>query len=108
MYISSPEAMHQFGKALAHQHHSILLSGDLGAGKTTLAKGFAAGLGINPVQVQSPTYTYLNVYDQKLLHLDMYRLERFDQLVEKGILEQMDHYDYLLIERPKWIEMLEL
>jgi type II secretory pathway predicted ATPase ExeA len=44
MYISSPEAMHQFGKQLAHQHQILLLSGNLGAGKTTLAKGFAEGL----------------------------------------------------------------
>jgi len=38
----------------------------------------------------------------------MYRLESFDQLVEKGILDQMNSYDYLLIERPKRIDQLEL
>ncbi|MDR3168648.1 MAG: tRNA (adenosine(37)-N6)-threonylcarbamoyltransferase complex ATPase subunit type 1 TsaE [Candidatus Peribacteria bacterium] len=108
MHISSPEAMHQFGKELAHQHQILLLSGNLGAGKTTLAKGFAEGLGINPAQVQSPTYTYLNIYDDKLLHLDMYRLESFEQMVEKGILDQIYTYDYLLIERPKRINKLEL
>jgi tRNA threonylcarbamoyladenosine biosynthesis protein TsaE len=73
-----------------------------------LSKGFAEGLGINPDQVQSPTYTYLNVYDHQLLHLDMYRLESFEQLVEKGILDQMNDYPYILIEWPKWIDQLEL
>jgi tRNA A37 threonylcarbamoyladenosine biosynthesis protein TsaE len=65
-------------------------------------------LGINPAQVQSPTYTYLNIYDNKLLHLDMYRLESFQQLIEKGILDQMNEYEYLLIEWPKRIDQLEI
>jgi tRNA threonylcarbamoyladenosine biosynthesis protein TsaE len=108
MHITSPEAMHQLGKELAQQHHIILLEGELGAGKTTFAKGFAEGLYINPKQVQSPTYTYLNIYDNKLLHLDMYRLESFDQLIEKGILDQIHSYEYLLIERPKRIDQLAL
>jgi tRNA threonylcarbamoyladenosine biosynthesis protein TsaE len=106
MDITSPKAMHQLGKELARDHHTILLEGELGAGKTTFAKGFAEGLGINPEQVQSPTYTYLNIYDDKLLHLDMYRLENFQQMIEKGILDQMNRYEYLLIERPKWIDQL--
>ncbi|MDR0282058.1 MAG: tRNA (adenosine(37)-N6)-threonylcarbamoyltransferase complex ATPase subunit type 1 TsaE [Candidatus Peribacteria bacterium] len=61
---------------------------------------------MNSEQVQSPTYTYINVYDNKLLHVDLYRLEHFGDLVEKGILDQMENYDYILIERPKWIEKL--
>ena len=105
--IPSPQEMHQLGKELAKNHKIILLQGDLGAGKTTFAKGFAEGLGINPEQVQSPTYTYLNIYDEKLLHLDMYRLESFEQMIEKGILDQMNDYEYLLIERPKRIEHME-
>ena len=108
MLLSSPLEMHQLGKELAREHRIILLEGELWAGKTTFAKGFAEGLGINPEHVQSPTYTYLNVYDNQLLHLDMYRLESFQQMVEKGILDQITTYEYLLIERPKWIEQLEL
>ena len=38
----------------------------------------------------------------------MYRLESFEQMVEKGIVDQMNNYEYLLVERPKWIEELEL
>lgn len=51
----------------------ILLSGDLGAGKTTFVKGLAQGLGIED-EVTSPTYAYLNVYGDKLYHYDCYRL----------------------------------
>ncbi|MDR0369045.1 MAG: tRNA (adenosine(37)-N6)-threonylcarbamoyltransferase complex ATPase subunit type 1 TsaE [Candidatus Peribacteria bacterium] len=63
---------------------------------------------MNPEQVQSPTYTYLNIYDNKLLHLDMYRLKSFEEMVEKGIIDQMNDFDYILIERPKWKEQLDL
>ena len=51
----------------------ILLSGDLGAGKTTFVKGLAKGLNIGD-EVTSPTYAYLNVYGDKLYHYDCYRL----------------------------------
>lgn len=51
----------------------ILLSGDLGAGKTTFVKGLAKGLKIDD-EVTSPTYAYLNVYGDKLYHYDCYRL----------------------------------
>ncbi|GHV25600.1 hypothetical protein FACS1894176_04480 [Bacteroidia bacterium] len=50
----------------------------------------------------------MNIYDDKLLHVDMYRLESFEQLLEKGILDQMNTYDYILIEWPKRIDQLEI
>ena len=106
--ISSPEVMHQYGKELAGWYTVIFLSGDLGVGKTTFAKGFAEWLGIDPAKVQSPTYTYLNIYDNKLLHVDMYRLEQFDEMIEKGILDQLSNFSYILIERPKWEKELGL
>lgn len=55
----------------------ILLSGELGAGKTIFAKGIAAGLDIDDVQqVCSPSYTLVNIYSTKfpLYHIDLYRL----------------------------------
>lgn len=106
--IHSPEAMHQLGKHLATQYPVLFLSGDLGAGKTTFAKGFAEGLGIDPAQVQSPTYTYLNVYDEKLLHLDLYRLDSFDEMMEKGILDQLSDFSFILLEWPKREDSLGL
>lgn len=80
----------------------------MGAGKTTLIKGFAEGLGIDPAIVQSPTYAYLNIYENRLLHIDMYRLETFEELLEKGILNQISEFEYIVIEWPKWIEKLDL
>jgi tRNA threonylcarbamoyladenosine biosynthesis protein TsaE len=55
----------------------FLLIGDLGAGKTVFAKGLAAGLGIDPDEVTSPSFTLVNQYEGrlKLYHLDLYRLD---------------------------------
>src|SRR5919109_3484259 len=57
----------------------LLLAGDLGAGKTTFVKGLAAGLGIDPGEVSSPTFTLLHEYRGgrlTLYHADLYRLEK--------------------------------
>jgi tRNA threonylcarbamoyladenosine biosynthesis protein TsaE len=57
----------------------LLLSGDLGAGKTTFVKGLAAGLGIDPNEVSSPTFTLLHEYRGgrlTLYHADLYRLDK--------------------------------
>ncbi len=53
-----------------------MLSGDLGAGKTVFAKGIAAGLKIDPVDVTSPSFTLINVHEGRLrlYHIDLYRL----------------------------------
>lgn len=55
----------------------FLLSGDLGAGKTVFAKGVAAGLGIDPADVTSPSFTLINEYEGRLrfYHIDLYRLD---------------------------------
>ncbi|MBP7847951.1 tRNA (adenosine(37)-N6)-threonylcarbamoyltransferase complex ATPase subunit type 1 TsaE, partial [Patescibacteria group bacterium] len=48
---------------------------------------------------------YLNTYQNKLLHIDMYRLETKEQLHETGLLEQITLYEYILIERTKREEL---
>lgn len=56
----------------------FLVRGDLGAGKTVFAKGLAAGLGVDPADVTSPSFTLVNVHAGRLrlYHVDLYRLER--------------------------------
>lgn len=55
----------------------FLLSGELGAGKTVFAKGLAAGLGIDPSDVTSPTFTLINAHEGRFrfYHIDLYRLD---------------------------------
>ncbi len=55
----------------------LLLSGSLGAGKTIFVKGIAAGLGIDPTEVTSPSFTLVNPYQGRLslYHIDLYRLD---------------------------------
>ena len=71
----------------------LLLSGELGAGKTRFVQGVAKGLGISDA-VTSPTFTIVNEYRGRLplFHIDLYRLERFpeedidlDEMLEKGV-----------------------
>ncbi len=56
----------------------ILLEGDLGSGKTVLVRGLARALGIDPREIQSPTYTLIHEHEGpggRLVHVDLYRLE---------------------------------
>lgn len=54
----------------------ILLSGKLGSGKTTIAKGIGSSLGVNPKDIVSPTYTLMNIYHGtvNIFHIDLYRM----------------------------------
>ncbi len=67
----------------------VVLSGDLGAGKTTLAKGIAKGLGADPEEVTSPTFTLIHEYGRppKVYHVDLYRIEDARQAARLGLEE---------------------
>jgi len=108
MLIRSPEEMYNYWKSLSKKNKVLLLKWELWAWKTTLIKWFADWLWINPEKVQSPTYAYVNIYDDKLLHIDMYRLSSYDELIEKGILNQISDFDNVVIEWPKWENELDL
>src|SRR5471030_2479797 len=83
----------------------LALSGDLGAGKTQLVKGFARGLGI-AARVHSPTFTLVNEYGGgrlKLFHLDLYRLETREQILSAGVEEYLSPDGVSVIE---WAERI--
>jgi tRNA threonylcarbamoyladenosine biosynthesis protein TsaE len=69
------EAGRQLGASL-HPGDIVLLHGDLGAGKTAFVRGLAAGLGLDPNEVTSPTFTIVQEYrgPVTLQHVDLYRL----------------------------------
>jgi len=82
----------------------VLLIGNLGAGKTTLAKGIVNGLGAaEPEEVSSPTFTLIHEYGSAahgnlVYHIDLYRLERPEEIATLGLDEIFDREAVVLIE----------
>lgn len=78
----------------------VLLIGNLGAGKTTLAKGIISGLGAAPPEeVSSPTFTLIHEYGEgRVYHIDLYRLDRPEQIATLGLEEIFDRDAVVLIE----------
>lgn len=101
----SVAATHQLARAIAEalpEQSIITLQGDLGAGKTTFVKGLAHAWGITET-VTSPTFNIYQVYSGKrrLVHMDAYRLEPSDDIVDELMLEEFLTPPYCLsIEWP--------
>lgn len=104
----------QIGRHLGHslQPSSVVgLTGDLGAGKTTLVRGIAAGWNAKD-RVSSPTYTLVNIYRHhdnpslRLFHVDAYRLRDEQSAESIGLSDILDDEGPVLIEWPHFVEFL--
>jgi tRNA threonylcarbamoyladenosine biosynthesis protein TsaE len=106
---TTAEDTEAFGGRLAATRPSVgnlsvvYLSGDLGAGKTTLARGFLRNCGVSG-QVRSPTYTLLEVYETSaftVIHIDLYRLRDAGELEALGLREWARDGYVWLVEWPE-------
>ena len=111
--ISNESELILFGASFVKNYKGgdiILLKGDLGAGKTTITKGFAKGLGVKEV-VKSPTFTYMQIYEttnhpdvEHMIHIDTYRAKNTEQLQDIGVGEYiLDNKNISIIEWPEKI-----
>jgi tRNA threonylcarbamoyladenosine biosynthesis protein TsaE len=106
LLISDDEAMQSFGAALAHACASpcvVYLIGELGAGKTTLVRGFLRALGWQGA-VRSPTYTLVEQYElpkAEIYHMDLYRLVDPEELEFLGLRDWLATPSILLVEWPQ-------
>jgi tRNA threonylcarbamoyladenosine biosynthesis protein TsaE len=99
---ASADGTRDVGAALAtllQPRDTVVLTGDLGAGKTTLVQGIGKGLGVED-QVASPTFTLVKEYAGRLdvAHVDVYRLERVQDVVDLGLDELGGRDRVLLVE----------
>lgn len=104
----SEEETFELARAMAADFggtETVLLEGELGAGKTVFAKGLAAGAGVTDAgRVSSPSFTLVNVYQGRypIFHIDLYRLERPAEIADLGW-EDMIGQGIVIVE---WAEKL--
>jgi tRNA threonylcarbamoyladenosine biosynthesis protein TsaE len=104
--LPDPAATEALGRALAPgaaPGRVVHLRGDLGAGKTTLARGLLRGLG-HAGRVKSPTYTLVEPYELSSLHFyhfDFYRLKNKEEWEEAGFREYFNAQSFCVVEWPE-------
>jgi len=109
VYSLSEEETFEFGRAAARSlgpGELILLEGALGTGKTVFARGVAAGLGVRPEDVSSPSFTLVQEYRTGRLpvfHVDLYRIDRPEDLASIGFEELLAAGGVVIVE---WAEKL--
>ena len=105
----SPEQTIELGARLARQLPQpclLVLEGELGSGKTTLAKGIVSGLGVaRQEEVTSPSFTLVHEYgrDRKVYHADLYRIEGARELATLGLEDLLEQDATVIVE---WGEKL--
>ena len=108
---SSPEETIELGRKLASQLRApalVLLSGELGSGKTTLTKGIISGLGAaKEEEVTSPTFTLVHVFRNhvRVYHVDLYRVEGFHDFESLALEDAFAEPAVMIIE---WAERFAL
>jgi tRNA threonylcarbamoyladenosine biosynthesis protein TsaE len=107
----SPEETHRIGVEIGQSSPIpgvVLLRGDLGAGKTTLTRGIAQGLGLEDTSlVNSPSFTLVNIYQGAcpIYHVDLYRLEGARDLYSIGLDDFLGNEGVTIVE---WSERLTI
>ena len=99
---SSPEETRILGASLAPSllpGDVVSLTGDLGAGKTIFVQGLAGALGVE-TRVTSPSFTIIHSYEGRfpIVHMDVYRLDSFQEVIDLGFDELIDPEAILVVE----------
>lgn len=107
--LKSEKEMREWAGKLAEDFEEgqvVLLKGELGAGKTIWVRGVLEGLK-SENKAKSPTYTILREYESergKILHLDLYRLSGWEEVLGLGWPEMIDDFELVFVEWPERLE----
>lgn len=85
---------------------TVLLKGDIGAGKTCFTRGLAKGLGFDPTDISSPTFTLVHEHKngKRLYHMDLYRVKSLAEAEDSGLMEYFATDSVAVVEWPDPIE----